>query len=143
MHFHNIVLFGLQLQYTKYIRFAVSDCARTGKLWRLWRNYEENYEDFSQVWLHLRTVHVAAESCNTKLNNFVFVTLSNLPCKFGYFWRKFTFLRIFLELLDAHNSKLRYDIFSTSLVSAKYAASLPHYAEVQVTVNYGKIQNRR
>ena len=39
---------------------------------------------------------------------------SNLTCKFCQFW-KIYFLRILLELLDAKNSKTRYDFFSTSL----------------------------
>ena len=32
----------------------------------------------------------------------------DLSCKFSHFWRKLNFLRIFLDLLDAYNSKTQY-----------------------------------
>ena len=38
---------------------------------------------------------------------------SNLPCIFGHFWRKFNFWGPKTSLFDAHNSKTRYDFFST------------------------------
>ena len=56
---------------------------------------------------------------------------ANLPCKFGHCWRKFNFLRIFLDLLDAHNSKTQYDVtwfFSISSVSAHCASFMSKIA---------------
>ena len=34
----------------------------------------------------------------------------DLSCKFGHLWRKITFFRVFLDLLDDYNSKTRYDL---------------------------------